>query len=364
MNILIRTSQRPHLFRRCIESILDTGKDPEVFVSVDTQDTMQYAKEILQNSGLRHTIVSCYKGSGYGYWNLYLNHLLDKAKGWVLILDDDKIVNTLDLDLKDKNTVYVYRINYLDKILPEDKYWGTITSEHIDMVNFVFHTDNLRTRFDGKGRGDYRFIADMASYRKVEWVDKVIATIDQVNKGSGGVTPINIEFVVPYAFDKNLGAEYNRIFENTKADYVCLMDGDIMFLNNDFGHQIAKVIELHPDGGIYTCLTNRIGNPEQRYKGALSSERSITHHKRIADKLLKDKKYAVKKATMRTSMLLSVVPKKVWEEFKFKDGMMGVDWHFSSRVMEKYPVYIMQGLYIFHFYRLGLGGVSYTKHLV
>ncbi|NCU32874.1 MAG: hypothetical protein EOM23_08090 [Candidatus Moranbacteria bacterium] len=60
---------------------------------------------------------------------------------------------------------------------------------------------------------------------------------------------------------------------------------------------------------------------------------------------------------------MSVIPRVVWEEFKFKDGLMGIDWDFSSRVMQKYPIYIMQGLYVLHFYRLGNGGVSYTKHL-
>ena len=63
-------------------------------------------------------------------------------------------------------------------------------------------------------------------------------------------------------------------------------------------------------------------------------------------------------------MLVSVISKKVWNEIRFKEGLLGVDWDFSQKVLDKgYPIYIMQGLYVFHLYRLGNGGVGYTKHL-
>jgi glycosyltransferase involved in cell wall biosynthesis len=223
----------------------------------------------------------------------------------------------------------------------------------------------LKTKFDNRGRGDYRFIKSMSRYRKTKFIDKTIVMVDQVNRGNA-VTPsssLNIEFVVPYAFDKNLGRAYNEIFEKTTADYVCLMDGDIMFFHNDFGHFISEAISHNPGGGIYTCLTNRIGNPEQRFQGRVSPNANMLMHKKTAYNLRRKYGYKAVIAKQRTSMLLSVIPKKVWEEFRFMDGLMNVDWDFSSRVMQKYPIYILQGLYVFHLYRLGEGGVGYTKHL-
>lgn len=363
IHVLIRTSERERLFRNCIESVIATGKDVKVLVSADTEGTEEYANRILAESGLDFEVVRVEKGSGYGYWNLYLNDLIALAGGWIYILDDDKVVTDLNFDLRDKNTVYIYKIDYVDRELPEPEYWGGITACHVDMANFVFHKEGLKTKFDGKGRADYRFLHDLSTYRSIEWVDKVIAKVDTPRRGTKDIEDITIDFVVPYAFDKNLGRVYNMIMERSDADYVCLMDGDIMFLHNDFGHHIANVIRRYPDGGIYTCLTNRIGNPEQRFEGKISTEKNILRHKKIAEHLRKRYGYKAVKATSRTSMLLSVISRKVWEEFRFKDGLMGVDWDFSSRVMEKYPVYIMQGLYVFHLYRLGDGGVNYTDHL-
>lgn len=365
MNILIRTSDREYLFKRCVDSIVATGKPVKLIVSADTPNSIEYAHRICAASGLPHKIMQMVKQTGYGYWNLYLNKMLSATKGWVLILDDDKTLLSLDIEPTDTQAIYIYKAHYVNRELPEPQYWGTITECHIDMANFVFHTNNLNIKFDGKGRGDYRFVKRLSAYRKPIFINKTIVMIDQVNRGKEGFQhpPLNIEFVVPYAFDKNIGREYNEIFERSTADYICIMDGDIMFFDNDFGHFISEAISRTPGGGIYTCLTNRIGNPEQRFQGRVSPNANILMHKNTSDKLRKKYGYKMVRAKQRTSMLMSVIPKKVWEEFKFIDGLLNVDWDFSSRVMKKYPIYIMQGLYVFHLYRLGDGGVGYTKHL-
>jgi len=363
MDILIRTSGRPNYFKRCVESIKNK-KGIRLLVSTDTNQSYLYADQVLKESGIPYVIVKTQKGYVDNYWNLYLNELLELARGWVWILDDDDTIVNMNFNLKDKDTVYIYKIDYLNRELPEPEYWGTITECHIGMVNFIFHKDNLKTKFDGKRKADYRFLKDLSTYRKIEWVNKVIAKVDAKGWGKDIDLPAKIDFVVPYAFDKNLGAEYNRIFEHSNADYVCIMDGDILFFHNDFGHFISRIISKYPDGAIYTCLTNRIGNPEQRESKYLNNEKNILKHKRIAEHYRKKNEFKVVRAKKRTSMLVSVISKKVWNEIRFKEGLLGVDWDFSQKVLDKgYPIYIMQGLYVFHLYRLGNGGVGYTKHL-
>lgn len=366
LNILIRTSDRPFYFKRCINSINKTKNDfkIKILVSVDNKNSKKYANEILNQSKLTFEIIPVTKGvSGY-YWNLYLNTLLLKTKGWVWIIDDDDVIVNMDFNLSDKKVVYIFRSDYIDRILPEDAYWKTITECHIGMNCFLFHTENLKSEFDGYARADFRFIKHLSSYRNIEWVDKVITKIDNKGYGSCNDLPAKLEFVIPYSFNKNLGKEYNRIFKQTKADYVCIIDGDILFFENNFGHFISNIISKNIDGAIFTCVTNRIGNPEQRISKKLSPISDILKHKRIAIKRKQIYGYTVTKATLRTSMLVSVISKKVWNEIKFDDGLRGVDWTFSQSVLDKgYPIYIMQGLYVFHLYRLGLGGVKYTKHL-
>ena len=366
LNILIRTSDRPFYFKRCIDSICHAKGNYKikVLVSVDNKNSENYSKEILLQSNLDFEIIFVIKGSRDFHYNLYLNKLLDKAEGWVWIIDDDDTVLDMDFKLSDKRVVYIFKSNYFGRSLPEDEYWETITECHIAMHCFIFHTEGLRSEFDNQRRADYRFIKHLSSYRKVEWIDKVVAVVDKKGYGSCNDLPASIDFVVPYAFDKNLGKEYNRIFEQSKADYVCIMDGDILFFQNSFGHFISNVISKNYDGAIFTCVTNRIGNPEQRIDKKISSDANILRHKKIALKRRRKYGYFVTQAHMRTSMLISIISKKVWNEIRFNEGLKGIDWQFTQSVLDKgFPIYIMQGLYVFHLYRLGDGGVYYTKHL-
>jgi len=40
-------------------------------------------------------------------------------------------------------------------------------------------------------------------------------------------------------------------------DWAVIMDGDTMFLQPDFGHQIQQHIENHPEAGLFTCFASR-----------------------------------------------------------------------------------------------------------
>ena len=139
-NILIRTSQRPTLFRRCIESVFNQkfkGK-VNIYISYDTPDTFKYLSKYKNVN-----IVGVNKTNNYGF-NLYCNTLMGKIKnGWIIFLDDDDMFisdNTLDIissHISSNTDLIIW--NYLrpDKIIsPKDNF----VKGELDTTCFCFNS--------------------------------------------------------------------------------------------------------------------------------------------------------------------------------------------------------------------------------
>jgi GT2 family glycosyltransferase len=180
-------------------------------------------------------------------------------------------------------------------------------------------------------------------------------------------TPFNLLFFSPYAQDGNLGRAYNEYMDLVPHDddWVCFYDRDVMFLTPDYGSQIREIISLCPDAGLLTCLTNRIGCPAQLYEGTVSDEPNILHHAAIAVRQQQHHRLEVEKIPAPVSGFLMVIKKRVWRNVRFSEQreLLGVDWQFSKRLAAKgYPIHLMKGLYVFHYYRLR-EGINDTRHL-
>lgn len=179
---------------------------------------------------------------------------------------------------------------------------------------------------------------------------------------------MGIYYFTPYSTKKNLGAAYNeymRLLPHDE-DYACFIDGDAMFLNPDFGHQLTEIVKRYPDAGMFTAITNRVGNRRQCYKFKISEDPNIKNHRYIA-KLEKNRNpYKVSVVDYPISGHLMMIQKKVWKHFNFSEKLkiLGVDNDISIRLMDAgYKIYLMKGVYIFHYYRLEEGGRKYKNHL-
>jgi GT2 family glycosyltransferase len=181
--------------------------------------------------------------------------------------------------------------------------------------------------------------------------------VDDFNPAVGG--EVKIWFFTPYDTDKNLGKAYNEYCRLVpESDWICLMDGDCMFLNSNFGHIATQYIKSYPKTALFIPVVNRVGKNSQCYGDKISQDPDIRHHKKIADKC--SKKIEVKNMNhiRLPSMPCFLFSKKLWTTvggFDETGRILGVDVRFSQKAMKVGDCLRMNGLYMFHYYRLNEG---------
>lgn len=176
-------------------------------------------------------------------------------------------------------------------------------------------------------------------------------------------------FFTPYSTEKDIGKAYNQYMSllPNDDDWAVLMDGDSMFLLPDFGHHIQSIIDKYPDVGLFTCYTNRVGCKEQCYNNILSEDPNILNHKQIALNLQREKRNNIKEIKKVISGVVMIVNKKTWEhvgKFPEEMGILSVDNHFSAQILRnRRKIFLMEGVYVLHFYRLDTG-IKEKSHLL
>lgn len=171
----------------------------------------------------------------------------------------------------------------------------------------------------------------------------------------------------PYRKDRNLGKAYNEIMQMlSDNDSACFTDGDTCFLTPDFGTIIQNYHERYPNT-VLTCKTNRIHRLSKQLDGWQMDEEC-----NVRDLITKaeSRKHLTTVTEIRPgegmSGVLMVVSKKIWKEVPFIEngGCLGVDSQFRIDLHNAgIKTYIMDGLFIFHQYRLLNGHLNKT-HLV
>lgn len=163
----------------------------------------------------------------------------------------------------------------------------------------------------------------------------------------------------PYNTQKNIGKALNEFCELVPDDdWICLQDGDMMYLTPDWGLQIEEVVKKY--GNEYSligCMTNRLARQTQRYKDFIDDNHNILYHYEIAEKLKAEHWAEIKDVPNNNrdgliAGMFMLFPKLVWKKIKFKENNIGFDDAFSigvKRIGGKLGV--MTGLYVYHFYR-------------
>jgi GT2 family glycosyltransferase len=184
-----------------------------------------------------------------------------------------------------------------------------------------------------------------------------------------------IYYFSPYSTEKNLGKAYNQHMDLIgDDDTAVLTDGDTCWLTPDYGMHIAEYVRLNP-GSALTCWTNRINEraEQQSKQQGMRDEANFKEQLLMANHYLQ---HLYKTTSLHgfVSGFCLVVPKKVWNKHKFAEkqvyedrgphNLLGVDNDWTNRIRAAgIPVLRMDGIYLWHTYRL-LTGSADKSHLL
>jgi hypothetical protein len=181
-----------------------------------------------------------------------------------------------------------------------------------------------------------------------------------------------IWFFTPYSFEKRMFEAWDRYMDlvTNPDDWVCMMDGDVMFLEADFGHHIQKYIDKFPDTGIFSCYVSRSRTAWMMPEQNLFNNPSIIDHKKKADYLRHICGISVKEINDRVTGHLMVIQKSTWTHIREEVenqcldlNILSVDSVISRMTLQfGYRIRLMRSLYVLHYYRF-LEGPTYKKHL-
>lgn len=179
-----------------------------------------------------------------------------------------------------------------------------------------------------------------------------------------------IYYFAPFDSDKNIGRSHNQhcALVPNDEDWICITDSDVLFLLPDTKKQIEDVINKHgKDYQVFGCLTNRIASHHQRICFPdLFEESDIRSHKHLAA-MAKQLMYSeVRSTDINVAGFLMIFQKKTWNKYKFSDNSIRFDSEFTDKVKaDGGNLGIMQGVYVFHDYRLGHENPThYIDHLI
>lgn len=188
INVLIRTSKRPELFARAVQSVKSqTYKNTRIIVAYDSYLSGQYTQGYE-----RFFFISDLKCDHF--WNLYCNYLKALVTdGYFFYLDDDD---------------YLYRNDVLENIAPHlnDPEVGVICqmlrngkpkpASHLMRAKkiirgrigspclFLHHSKKNIANWDGERAADYRWIKEVESKMPLKFVQQVV--VETGNNGLHG----------------------------------------------------------------------------------------------------------------------------------------------------------------------------------
>jgi len=157
---------------------------------------------------------------------------------------------------------------------------------------------------------------------------------------------------------KDVGKAYNacmKLLPNDN-DWACFLDHDAMFTTLDWNHQLYEIIDANPDYSCLTAVTNRIGNPDQKFANIKSDNHDIVYHRKIGTDAQGQFRTDVKDLTTKQAIsgVVILVQKKAWKEaggFE-EEGFLGIDNHFDIALRkEGMKTGLMKGIYVYHWYR-------------
>ena len=159
----------------------------------------------------------------------------------------------------------------------------------------------------------------------------------------------------PMNYDMNLGRCYNDYMEMLDDnDFILFLDHDAVFCDSSWREIIQEVLDKYGhEEALFTCRTNRIGNPYQRIN-LLCENHHLACHRALSNFIQKNTDEIVTEITTlpSSSGVVMLLNKKTWKKYRFSEGFLKVDNKMHIALRENGgKVFFINKLYVYHFYR-------------
>lgn len=178
----------------------------------------------------------------------------------------------------------------------------------------------------------------------------------------------------PYDTSGNIGKGLNEAIDQVQnlEDWICLRDGDAMYLRADWGKRIeASINNFGQEYSLMSCFTNRLNPNTMRHQlhgGICSKETDMLKHLDIYDTYPSEPEMNLVPKGKVIAGFFMLFQKKTWLKVGgFAEKNIHFDSDFTTKVQGKgLKVGVMTNLYVYHLYRswnLGNSPQIDTKHL-
>jgi hypothetical protein len=182
-----------------------------------------------------------------------------------------------------------------------------------------------------------------------------------------------IYFFTPYSLEKKLFEAYDRYMAllPSEDDWACFLDGDTLFFESNFGHQVQEYVDKYPATGMFVSYASRSAYPYMVPAETDQKSDSITYHRSVSSSCYFHLHGHVTRIENHVSGHLMCIRKGTWLEIRQEVGrrceannLLGVDTQITNTMLGSgKTILLMRGIYLFHYYRLAEGKAS-KKHLM
>jgi len=168
----------------------------------------------------------------------------------------------------------------------------------------------------------------------------------------------SIFHTTPYSITKNIGRAYNEACDLAPDDaWICIRDGDTMFLQPNWGDIIHATVRDHGEYyALVGCFMNRLADTHQLHQRTFNESSDIKEHMRIAQERHNQYRETIHpiNSTQIIAGAFMLFPKWVWEKTPFRENRADFDIWFNRDIRSAGSgmIGIIPGLYIFHLYRM------------
>lgn len=178
INILIRTSNRPSSFKRCLDSI--TSQDYpniRIIIGYDNENALRYIPK-----GLETVFVSANRDLPF-FYDEYLNQMMQLVDdGYLWAVDDDEVVNpNVISQFPLQGNGFILQLQRQNNIVPKDLNFKPGTVGMPCMI--LHHSLKNISHISGSGQGDFYWISKVLKQVQLPFVP--IIGVYSANRGFG-----------------------------------------------------------------------------------------------------------------------------------------------------------------------------------